>query len=130
MSGRGLEREQLASRVWETISRIPPGKVTTYGAIAHSVGMPRGARMIGWLLHSVPEELDLPCHRVVNSQGFLSGGWNFGHPEIMRALLLEEDVPFAGEFRVAIRECLWLPEDGAGLPAANEMHDFDLIPGS
>ncbi len=130
MTERQRERAQLAARVWEIIARIPPGRVTTYGAIAAGVGMPRGARMIGWLLHSVPEELDLPCHRVVNSQGYLTGGWNFGHPDIMQALLMEEDVPFAGEHRVAIRECIWLPDDEPELAAANEVDDFDFISGT
>src|SRR5688572_15853967 len=54
----------VAERVYAIVGRIPPGRVTTYGAIARSVGNVLGARMVGWLLHAVPPELRLPCHRV------------------------------------------------------------------
>jgi methylated-DNA-protein-cysteine methyltransferase-like protein len=117
----------LAERVYEVISRIPSGYVTSYGSIARAVGLPRGARQIGWLLHSVPEQLNLPCHRVVNSQGFLSGGWNFGHPDIMKAMLIDEGVPFSAEYRVAIKKCFWEAEAEVELSAAHKVNDFDLV---
>ena len=121
------DREKLATTVYRIIGQIPSGRVTTFGTIAHAAGLPRGARQIGWLLHSVPEELELPCHRVVNSQGFLSGGWNFGHPDIMRAMLLEEDVPFAAEYQVAIKKCLWSPDEEEESASADKMDDFDFV---
>lgn len=122
------KRLTMAAGVHEMIARIPRGRVTTYGAIARAVGLPRGARMIGWILYSVPSDLDLPCHRVVNHAGFLSGGWHFGHPDIMRGLLIEEGVPFSGEYRVDLKRCLWIPDED-DLPAADEMDDFDPVAG-
>ena len=84
--------------------------------------------MVGWALHGVPEELNLPCHRVVNRVGLLSGGWHFGHPDVMRSLLVEEGVPFVDEYQVDLRQCLWLPwEDDPRLPAADEVDDLGSV---
>ena len=49
----------------------------------------------------------IPFHRVVASDGKLVGGWAFGHPEVMKQLLLDENVPFKGEYQVEIRACFW-----------------------
>ena len=56
-------------RIWNRVAIIPPGKVASYGQIAQLVGIPRGARMVGWALGRAPAELKLPWHRVLNAQG-------------------------------------------------------------
>jgi methylated-DNA-protein-cysteine methyltransferase-like protein len=58
-------------------------------------------------VHEPPDELDLPCHRVVNREGRLSGGWAFGNPEIMRALLVAEGIAFVEEYRVDLAAHRW-----------------------
>ena len=63
----------LHERVYAVVARIPPGRVTTYGWIARAIGAPRAARMVGWALHASHERPDLPCHRVINRNGELSG---------------------------------------------------------
>ena len=93
------------------VARIPPGRVTTYGRISQALGFPRRARHVGMALARSHEVGDFPCHRVVNRDGVLSGGWAFGHPEIMRQLLDEEGVPFLAEYRVDLDACLWEPPD-------------------
>ena len=99
----------FAARVYDVVARIPRGRVTTYGRIARALGEPRSARMVGWaLMHAVDED-DLPCHRVVNRVGLLTGGWHFGHPDVMRGLLLAEGVPFTDEYQVDLEYCLWEP---------------------
>ena len=105
---------QFAARVYDLVGRIPRGRVTTYGRIARAVGDPRAARMVGWALMHGVECDDLPCHRVVNRIGFLSGGWHFGHPDVMRGLLLAEGVPFKDEYQVDLERCLWIPWDEEG----------------
>ncbi|HET8521712.1 MAG TPA: MGMT family protein [Thermomicrobiales bacterium] len=116
-------------RLYALIEQIPHGRVTTYGRLARALGSVRGARMVGWALHAVPPERNLPCHRVVNRNGELSGGWHFGHPDIMKGLLLDEGVPFIGDYQVDLKRCLWLPwEDEEDSPASDEMDDLDLIP--
>ena len=96
-------------RVYEIVARIPNGRATTYGAIARALGNPRGAREVGWALNSVPEGSNLPCHRVVDREGRLSGGWAFGHPEIMAGRLEDEGVPFLEQYRVDLTVCFWDP---------------------
>ena len=118
-----------ARRVYDIVARIPRGRVTTYGRIAAALGSPRGARMVGWALMAVVEEQNLPCHRVVNRYGELSGGWHFGHPDVMRALLVAEDVPFAADYRVDLDRCVWEPwNDEGASTAADEVDDLDLVP--
>ena len=90
---------------------IPPGRVTTYGSIARALGTPRAARSVGWALSLAPDEDALPCHRVVDRNGFLSGGWHWGHPDVMAGLLHDEGVPFLDAYRVDLDACLWLPEE-------------------
>jgi len=100
----------FAARVYDLVARIPRGRVTTYGRLARAVGDPRGARMVGWaLMSAVDDARDLPCHRVVNRVGLLSGGWHFGHPDVMRGLLMAEDVPFKDDYQVDLDRCLWEP---------------------
>src|SRR5215213_3971746 len=111
--GLGAEsgRPTFFARVFAVVSRIPRGRVTTYGAIARALGTPRAARSVGWALSLAPEEDALPCHRVVDRNGFLSGGWHWGHPDVMAELLSDEGVPFLETYRVDLATCLWLPDD-------------------
>ncbi|MCA9880735.1 MAG: MGMT family protein [Thermomicrobiales bacterium] len=99
----------FADRVYDVVARIPAGRATTYGAIARALGNPRGAREVGWALNSVPEGSTLPCHRVVDREGRLSGGWAFGHPEIMAGRLEDEGIPFLEQYRVDLAACFWDP---------------------
>lgn len=111
------EQTTFRQRVYATVRRIPTGRVTTYGRIARSLGAPRSARLVGWAMRTVPEDLDLPAHRVVNRDGLLSGGWAFGHPDIMRGMLLEEGVPFSAEHVVDLSQCVWDPDEDDDLAA-------------
>lgn len=81
--------------------------------------------MVGWAINAPPPELGLPCHRVVNRIGFLSGGWHFGHPDVMRDALLGEGIEFVEEYQVDLRAHFWDPE--YKLPAADEVDDLENI---
>ena len=118
---------EFAARVYALVARVPRGRVTTYGRVARALGDPRGARMVGWALSGVPPGLELPCQRVVNRNGELSGGWHFGHPDVMRALLEEEGVPFAEAYRVDLARCVWDPGTLESLPATDEVDDFEAV---
>jgi methylated-DNA-protein-cysteine methyltransferase related protein len=109
--GADSSRPTFFTRVFALVSRIPSGRVTTYGAIARALGTPRAARSVGWALSLAPDEDALPCHRVVNRNGFLSGGWHWGHPDVMAGLLADEGVPFVETYRVDLAACLWLPDE-------------------
>jgi methylated-DNA-protein-cysteine methyltransferase-like protein len=94
---RGRQGFSLFARVYALVRRIPPGRVTTYGAIARALGEPRGARTVGWALRACPD--DVPWHRVVNAQGKVSwrppGGYH-----LQRARLQREGVRFTREGRI------------------------------
>jgi methylated-DNA-[protein]-cysteine S-methyltransferase len=68
MRGATFER-----RVWDELKRIPPGSTTTYGAVAKQVGAPGAARAVGMANGANPVAIIVPCHRVIGSNGTLTG---------------------------------------------------------
>ncbi|MDH4071040.1 MAG: MGMT family protein [Ignavibacteria bacterium] len=59
-------------RIWNTVSGIPKGKVSTYGAIARKAGFGNHARLVGYALHALPDGSEVPWHRVINARGEIS----------------------------------------------------------
>jgi len=55
--------------IWHVVCAIPPGQVSTYGAVARAAGLPGRARQAGFALKVAPSELHLPWHRVVGAGG-------------------------------------------------------------
>jgi len=98
------------NRVYDIVRTIPHGKVTTYGIIADFLGAKSSSRLVGWALNAVMDRVDIPCHRVVNRQGELSGKMHFDHPTQMKERLLAEEVTFIGE-AVDLSKHLWKPQD-------------------
>ncbi len=74
-------------KVIQITQSIPKGKVTTYGTIAVLAGIPRGARMVGGILHYAIDELNLPWHRVVNRVGYVSTKC-LEHPRELQVVML------------------------------------------
>jgi methylated-DNA-protein-cysteine methyltransferase related protein len=107
---RSLEDDpSFPERVYRLVRLIPPGKVTTYGTIAAVLGDRRGARTVGWAMSNCPEDVAEIAHRVVNRYGELTGGWAWGHPDVMKQLLLDEGVTFADEYQVDLKKHMWTP---------------------
>ena len=77
-------------RRYEAVKKIPRGKVVTYGQIAKLAGDRNMARAVGNALHRNPDPDEIPCYRVVNAKGELSGEFAFGGPGA-QAKLLEAD---------------------------------------
>ncbi len=102
------EPNDFFRRVWDVVAQIPRGKVTTYGHIARSLGVGSAARTVGWALKAAAET-PLPCHRVVNRFGALSGRMHFGGPHIMEDLLRSEGVAFTDDGCVDLGAHLWVP---------------------
>ena len=65
-------------RIYEAVKKIPRGRVATYGQIAMLAGNKNMCRAVGNALHKNPNPDDIPCYRVVNSKGELSGEFAFG----------------------------------------------------
>lgn len=58
--------------IYLALMSIPAGKVITYGQLATLAGLPGAARLAGTLLCRLPENTELPWHRVINAQGKIS----------------------------------------------------------
>lgn len=96
-------------RVFEIVAQIPIGKVTTYGTIAKSIGAKSSSRMVGYALNStINKNYNLPCHRVVNRFGALSGSKYFATPFLMREMLENENIEFINNC-VNLEKHLWVP---------------------
>ena len=68
MRGAPFER-----RVWDALRKIPVGTTTTYGAIARQIGSPDASRAVGMANGANPIAIIVPCHRVIGSNGTLTG---------------------------------------------------------
>ncbi len=77
--------------VWEALSKIPRGKVTTYGHIARYLGT-KAVRAVGTAVGKNPYAPEVPCHRVVPSNGKIGNYSGEGGVERKIALLKEEGV--------------------------------------
>ena len=75
-----LVTDSPTKRIYEVVKRIPAGKVATYAQIARLAGEPKMARAVGNALHKNPDPDGIPCFRVVNASGELSGSFAFGGP--------------------------------------------------
>jgi len=85
---------EFRSRVLKFVSRVPRGKVTTYKELARALGRPRAYRAVGNVLSKNPHPLEIPCHRVVRSDGKI-GKYRFGG-EGKAKLLIEEGIEVKG----------------------------------
>lgn len=83
---------ELYEKIYAAVTTIPRGKVATYAQVAAMVGNPRLCRVVGNALHINPYFGEVPCHRVVNAQGRLSGEFAFGGADIQANMLRAEGV--------------------------------------
>ena len=90
-------------KVYETIKKIPAGKVATYGQVAKLVGKPKAARAVGMALKNNPTPIIVPCHRVVGADGSLVGYSGPRGIAAKRKLLEKEGVVFVGQ---KVKSCL------------------------
>lgn len=88
--------DSAAKRIYEAVKKIPKGKVATYGQVAAMAGNKKMSRAVGNALHKNPEPGIIPCHRVVNSKGMLSGEFAFGGMNAQTKLLEAEGVKVVG----------------------------------
>ena len=95
-------------RVYEVCRQIREGRVTSYGAIAKSLGAARSARMVGWAMNNSHDK-NVPAHRVVNRNGVLSGKHHFTGTNAMQQLLEAEGVEVKELQVVNFKELFWDP---------------------
>lgn len=100
------DREQTRRAILLVVSRIPPGRVATYGQVALLAGLPGRARLVGHVLSRLPRSSLLPWHRVVNATGRSSLPGAAG--ERQRRLLARENVEMR-DGRVSLSRHIWTP---------------------
>lgn len=68
-----LQGTDFQRSVWHALLEVPPGHTSTYGAIARRVGAPQASRAAGAAIGRNPVAIIVPCHRIVGSDGSLTG---------------------------------------------------------
>lgn len=102
------KKDDFFERVHDVVAQIPAGRVTTYGDIAEYLGQRSAARTVGWALNAAVGT-GLPCHRVVNRFGALTGKRHFETPSVMEERLRSEGVSFTDEGHVDLDDHHWHP---------------------
>ena len=87
------EGTEFDRQVWKALSDIPFGHTVSYGAIAKAIGQPGAARAVGAANNANPIALIVPCHRVIGSDGSLTG---FGGGLPLKRRLLEHEARVCG----------------------------------
>lgn len=96
--------------VFEVTRMIPPGRVTSYGAIARFLGMARSSRLVGHAMHASHSLATfVPAHRVVNRNGVLTGKHHFGGSDAMQQLLEKEGIEVRDDRVVNFESLFWDP---------------------
>jgi methylated-DNA-protein-cysteine methyltransferase-like protein len=96
------------ARIYAIVKRIPRGRVATYGQVATLAGLDGHARQVGYALHSLPDKIDIPWHRVINARGEISPRSAGDSHELQRMLLEEEGVEFSLDGRVELKKYRWV----------------------
>lgn len=113
------ENYPFFERVYAVTRLIPYGRVTSYGAIAASIGSPGAARMVGWALNKCHTHDEfVPAHRVVNRIGVLSGKHYFPGENTMKELLESEGIKVEDNQVLNFDQLFWNP--------AKELSDLDF----
>jgi methylated-DNA-protein-cysteine methyltransferase-like protein len=96
-------------RIWDTIRDVPKGCVASYGQIADIAGIPRGARQVGYALRHLPDDQNVPWHRIITASGRIA--FEKGSPsyeEQARRLMKEDVAVISG--RVDMARYRWRPD--------------------
>lgn len=83
------EGTTFQQKVWSELLKIPYGETISYGELARRIGNPNGSRAVGLANGSNPIPIIIPCHRVIGSNGKLTG-YGGGLPIKEKLLALEK----------------------------------------
>lgn len=86
-----LKGTDFQKKVWNELKNIPYGETRTYKEIAEKIGKPKASRAVGMACNKNPIVILVPCHRVVGTNGSLTG--YAGGIELKKALLEAESDP-------------------------------------
>ena len=85
-----LKGTEFQLKVWNEIKKIPKGNVKTYKEIAEIIGNPNSARAVANACGKNPFLIEIPCHRVIRSDGDLGGYSGKGGVDMKKNLLMNE----------------------------------------
>jgi methylated-DNA-protein-cysteine methyltransferase related protein len=103
-------KESIYDLIYDIVRHIPKGRVTSYGAIAKSIGTGGSARLVGWAMNNAGSQKKVPAHRVVNSKGLLTGKHHFGTNGEMQKLLEKEGIKIKDDQVQHFDEVFWDPK--------------------
>ena len=84
-----LKGTNFQIKVWKEIAKIPKGKTKSYKEIAIAIGRPNSSRAVANACGKNPYPIEIPCHRVIRSNGEI-GGYSAGGSKVKRILLSKE----------------------------------------
>lgn len=103
-------KDSFFESVYDVVRLIPPGRITSYGAIAAYLGTKLSARMVGWAMNAAGTAFPpVPAHRVVNRNGMLTGKHHFATPTLMEDLLKSEGIKVKKDTVVHFEQLFWDP---------------------
>jgi methylated-DNA-protein-cysteine methyltransferase-like protein len=109
MTKPGKPLSDTYRRIYGVVSRIPRGRVATYGQVASLARLPRQARLVGYALNVLPPRSTVPWFRVVNAKGTISlRSDGLGHDQLQARLLAREGVRFV-EGTISLDRFQWRP---------------------
>jgi len=107
-----MEKNYFYQKIYLTVSKIPYGKVATYGQIADLIHEYGSARQVGWALRRLKLPSNIPWHRVINSKGIISMSISRNGTDWMqKELLVKEGIKFNTKMKIDLKQYLWKPEE-------------------
>ena len=97
---------EFANQVYNTVKKIPEGKISTYKEVAIAIGKPTASRAVGQILKKNPYAPIVPCHRVVSSNGAIGGYFGVTNSNIKLELLQEEGIPILDNKVITMKDFL------------------------
>ena len=87
-----LKGTKFQLKIWNYLKKIPRGKVKTYSEVAKAIGKPLAVRAVANAIGKNPLAPQIPCHRVIRSDGSLGGYSGKGGLKTKRLLLKKEGI--------------------------------------
>ena len=101
---------KFKDRVIKVVKMIPYGKVVSYGQVALYVGIPRGARQVGWTLNRMEGGFQIPWWRVINNQGRISTKGSKYSAVDQKRLLVKEGIGVNDDLTLDIKKYRFIPD--------------------
>ena len=89
-----LKGTEFQILVWKEIAKIPFGQTRTYKQLAIAIGKPNSSRAVANACGKNPYSPDIPCHRVIRSDGLIGGYSGLGGIKRKKELLVKEGIKF------------------------------------